>query len=173
MALREKSFTRDAAHQTATNILQGHLPQDPTIAFVVMHVRGLVLRLLRAQLNLQEILSMVHNILTSFPSADQRVLCDTFELLCRGVAGVLRREGTQTSLSPQLIQDTRRLVCNVTLALVEQGGYFVEGLAPSILVLSCADFPLNRKTPSLHSWPKCTRTDYAFRSTLKTRSMWH
>jgi len=152
MALREKSCTRDAAHQTAANILEGRFPQDPTIAFVMMHVRGLVLRLLRAQLNLlQEILSMVHNILTSFPSADQQVLCDTFELLCRGVAGVLRREGTQTSLSPQLIQDTRRLVCNVTLALVEQGGYFVEGLAPSILVLSCADFPLNRKTPSLHS----------------------
>ena len=135
----------------AANILEGHLPQDPTIAFVMMHVRRLVPRLLRVQLNLlQEILSMLHNILSSFPCADQQVLCDTFELLCRGVAGVLRREGTQTSLSPQLIQDTRRLVCNVALALVEQEGYFVEGLAPSILVLF-ANLPLNCKTPSLHS----------------------
>jgi hypothetical protein len=141
MALREKSYTRGGPHQMAANILEGHLPQDPTIAFVMMHVRRLVPRLLHPQLNrLQEILSIIHNILSSSTPADQQVLCDTFELLCRGVAGVLRREGTQTSLSPQLIQDTRRLVCNVALALVEQRGYFAEGLALSISVLSSLIF---------------------------------
>jgi hypothetical protein len=126
-------------HEMPTNVLEvleGHLLCDPATAFVMMHVRGLILRLF-SQLNIfQAIASMLLHNLYGFLSADNQPLCNTFGLLCRGMTSVLRREGVQASLPSHLIEDVRRLVCNLALAFVEREECLVEGLVFFILILS-------------------------------------
>lgn len=124
------------AHEVPTNLLEGHLLHDPTSACVMIHVRGLVLRRFLRLNILQAIVSMLHHNLDGLLSADKQRLCNTFGLLCRGVAGILCREGAQTGLPPHLIEDTRRLVCNLTVSLVERAESFIEGLVLFIAILA-------------------------------------
>lgn len=79
---------------------------------------------------------MILDNLGSVLPAEKLQLCNAFGLLCHGLARVLRCECAQTSLSPRLIQDTRRLVCNIVLALVELEECLVEGLIPVFASLS-------------------------------------